>query len=76
MMRLLPVVGRATVNVVAGVDAKAPHLAPLERARNRVIRLHRLYFFLLKHDLLDPEASPRRGIYWRRWSVHMRSTLA
>jgi len=54
----------ATVDLVAEVDARALR-SRVERANRSVIRIHRLYFFLLKHDLLDPEVSPVPGICWR-----------
>jgi hypothetical protein len=57
-----PVDGPTTVGFVAQLDAEALLLVPLEQTRKRMTRLHRLYFFVLKHDLLDPEPNPVRGI--------------
>jgi GNAT superfamily N-acetyltransferase len=50
---------------VAKIDAHASLLMPFDHAARRVIRPHRLYFLLLKHDLLDPERSPVPRIRWR-----------
>ena len=64
-MGLPPVAREATFDIVAGVDAKTLLTAPLGHARRGVIKVPSVYFLLLKHNVLRPERSPLRGIYWR-----------